>query len=81
MNEKKKEVTLCGCTIRPITVGKEDIYAAGGYIHRTSRGVVDHEQTEDMVHSETSAAHYHLSMTPSPLAAASPVPVTLATCA
>lgn len=81
MNEKKKEVKLCGCLIRPITVGKAAIYAAGGQIHRTSRVVAVHEQTEDMVHFETSAAHYHLSMTPSPLAAANPVPVTLAACA
>ena len=50
MNEKKKEVTLCGCPIRPITVGKAAIYAAGGHIHRTSRVVAVHEQTEDMVH-------------------------------
>ena len=81
MNEKKKEVKLCGCLIRPVAVGRTAIYAAGGHIHRTSRVVAVHEQTEDMVHFETSAAHYHLSMTPSPLAAASPVPVTLATCA
>lgn len=81
MNEKKKEVKLCGCLIRPVAVGRTAIYAAGGHIHRTSRVVAVHEQTEDMVHSETSAAHYHLSMTPSPLAAANPVPVTLAACA
>lgn len=81
MNEKKKEVKLCGCLIRPITVGKAAIYAAGGHIHRTSRVVAVHEQTEDMVHFETNAAHYHLSMSPSPLAVANMVPVTLATCA
>ena len=81
MNEKKKEVKLCGCPIRPITVGRAAIYAAGGHIHRTSRVVAVHEQTEDMVHFETNAAHYHLSMSPCPLAAASPVPVTLAACA
>ena len=81
MNEKKKEVKLCGCLIRPVAVGRTAIYAAGGHIHRTSRVVAVHEQTEDMVHFETSAAHYHLSMTPSPLAAANPVPVTLADCA
>lgn len=81
MNKKKKEVKLCGCLIRPVAVGRTAIYAAGGHIHRTSRVVAVHEQTEDMVHFETSAAHYHLSMTPSPLAAASPVPVPLAACA
>ena len=81
MNEKKKEVKLCGCLIRPVAVGRTAIYAAGGHIHRTSRVVAVHEQTEDMVHFETSAAHYHLSMSPFPQAAASPVPVTLAACA
>lgn len=81
MNEKKKEVKLCGCLIRTITVGKAAIYAAGGHIHRTSRVVAVHEQTKDMVHFETNAAHYHLSMSPFTQAAASPVPVTLAACA
>lgn len=81
MNEKKKEVTLCGCPIRPITVGKAAIYAAGGHIHRTSRVVAVHEQTEDMVHFETNAAHYHLSMSPFPQAAAILFPAAMVPCA
>ncbi len=81
MNEKKKEVKLCGCLIRPIAVGRTAIYAAGGRIHRTSRVVAIHEQAEDMVHFETNATHYHLSLSPLPLAAASPIPAALAACA
>lgn len=81
MNEKKKEVKLCGCLIRPAVVGKTAIYAAGGHVHRTSRVVAIHEQTENMVHFETKNAHYHLSMSPFPLAPASPLPTMLAACA
>ena len=81
MSEKKKEVTLCGRLIRPIVVGKAAIYATGGHIYRTSRVVAIHEQTEDMVHFETQIAHYHLSMSPLPLAAVSPFPKQLAACA
>ena len=81
MNEKKKEVKLCGCLIRPITVGKAAIYAAGGHVYRTSRVVAVHEQTEYMVHFETKKAHYHLSMSPFPLASANPLPAALAACA
>ena len=81
MNEKKKEVQLCGCLIRPVVVGKTAIYATGGHVYRTSRVVTVHEQTEDMVHFETKAAHYYLSMDPLPLAAASPFPTQKAACA
>lgn len=81
MNEKKKEVKLCGCLIRPAVVGKTAIYAAGGHVYRTSRVVAIHEQTENMVHFETQKAHYHLSMSPFPLAPASPLPTMLAACA
>lgn len=81
MNEKKKEVKLCGCLIRPAVVGKTAIYAAGGHVYRTSRVVAIHEQTDYMVHFETQKAHYHLSMSPFPLAPASPLPTMLAACA
>lgn len=81
MSEKKKEVTLCGRLIRPVVVGKTAIYATGGHVYRTSRVVAIHEQTEYMVHFETKTAHYHLSMSPLPLAAVSPFPTQLAACA
>lgn len=81
MNEKKKEVKLCGRLIRPVVAGKAAIYVCGGQIHRTSRVVAIHEQTKDMVHFETQLAHYHLSMSPLPLAAVIPVPKQLTTCA
>ena len=81
MSEKKKEVTLCGRLIRPVEIGKTAVYASGGHVHRTSRVVAIHEQTEYMVHFETKSAHYYLSMSPSPLAAVNPVPAILAACA
>lgn len=81
MNTKKKEVKLFGCLIRPISVGRAAIYAAGGHIHRTSYVVAIHEQAENMVHFETKSAHYHLSMSPFPLASANPSPITPAACA
>ena len=81
MNERKKEVKLCGCLIRPVVVGKTAIYATGGHVYRTSRVVAVHEQTEDMVHFETRIAHYHLSISPLPLATANPFPTQKAACA
>ena len=81
MNENKKEVKLCGYLIRPIAVGKTAIYAAGGHIPRTSRVVAVHEQTEDIVHFETNTTHYHLSLSPFPLAVANPFSVIPAACA
>ncbi len=81
MSEKKKEVTLCGRLIRPVAIGKTAIYASGGHVYRTARVVAVHEQTEYMVRFETKTAHYHLSMSPFPLAAVNPIPSTLAACA
>ncbi len=78
MNKKKKEVKLCGRLVKPIAVGKTAIYTAGGRIYRTSRVVALHEQTESMVHFETKTAHYYLSMSPLPLAAAILFPAQIA---
>lgn len=39
------------------------------------------EESEDCVRFETQNSHYHLSMSPFPLAAVSPLPVRLAACA
>ena len=81
MNEKKKEVKLCGCLIRPAVVGKTAIYATRGHVYRTSRVVAIHDQTENMVHFETKNAHYYLSTSPFPPAAINPLPMRLAACA
>ncbi len=79
-NEKKK-VMLCGMLLCPITVGKPAVFAAEGNIYRTSDVVALHKQTENNIHFETRNTHYHLSMSPFPLAATSPLPVRLAACA
>ncbi|EKC72299.1 hypothetical protein LEA_06811, partial [human gut metagenome] len=46
-----------------------------------SRVVAILEESEDCVRFETQNSHYHLSMSPFPLAAVSPLPVRLAACA
>ena len=53
----------------------------GGIIYHTSRVVAILEESEDCVRFETQNSHYHLSMSPFPLAAVSPLPVRLAACA
>ena len=57
------------------------ILHAGGNIYHTSRVVAILEESEDCVRFETQNSHYHLSMSPFPLAAVSPLPVRLAACA
>lgn len=81
MKKEKKELTLCGKLMSPIKVGKIALIASGGQIYHTSRVVALHELDEDHVHFETLNTHYHLSMRPFPLAAVSPLPVSLAACA
>lgn len=78
---KKKKVMLCGMLLCPITIGKPAVFAAEGTLYRTSDVVALHEQTDEIIHFETRNTHYHLSMSPFPLAAISPLPVRLAACA
>lgn len=80
-HDEKKKVMLCGMLLCPITVGKPAVFAAEGNIYRTSDVVALHKQTENNIHFETRNTHYHLSMSPFPLAATSPLPVRLAACA
>ncbi len=80
-HEEKKKVMLRGMLLCPVTVGKPAVFAAEGNFYRTSSVVALHEQTEDNIHFETKNTHYYLSMSPFPLAAMSPLPVRLATCA
>ncbi len=79
--EEKKNVLLCGQLICPITIGKPAVFAAEGKLYRTSHVVALHKHTMDEIHFETVNTHYHLSMSPFPLAAMSPLPVRLAACA
>ena len=79
--EEKKTVMLCGTLLCPVTIGKPAVFAAGGTFYRTSAVVALHKHTMDEVHFETMNTHYHLSMSPFPLAAMSPLPVRLAACA
>ena len=63
------------------TSGRGALLHAGGNIYHTSRVVTILEESEDCVRFETQNSHYHLSMSPFPLAAVSPLPVRLAACA
>ena len=58
-----------------------DLLHTGGIIYHTSRVVAILEESEDCVRFETQNSHYHLSMSPFPLAAVSPFPMRLAACA
>ena len=80
-HDEKKKVMLCGMLLCPITVGKPAVFTAKGNLYRTSNVVALHELTENNIHFETRNTHYHLSMSPFPLAAMSPLPVRLAACA
>lgn len=79
--KEKKKVMLCGTLLCPITIGKPAVFAAEGNLYRTSDVVALHKQTEENIHFETRNTHYHLSMSPFPQAAMSPLPVRLAECA
>ncbi len=79
--EEKKKVMLCGKLLCPVVVGKPALFAAEGNLYRTSDVVALHEQTDEDIHFETRNTHYHLSMSPFPLASISPLPVRLAACA
>ena len=62
--------------------GQGALLHAGGKIYHTSRVVVIHDQSDDMVRFETLNSNYCLSMAPFPLAACNPLPmVSLAACA
>ena len=74
MKKEKKQIVLNGSLLRPLL-------HAGGNIYHTSRVVAILEESEDCVRFETQNSHYHLSMSPFPLAAVSPLPVRLAACA
>mgnify|MGYP000527296156 CR=1 FL=1 len=78
---EKKQIVLNGSLLRPLSVGRGALLHAGGNIYHTSRVVTILEESEDCVRFETQNSHYHLSMSPFPLAAVSPLPVRLAACA
>lgn len=72
MKKEKKQIVLNGSLLRPLSVGRGALLHAGGNIYHTSRVVTILEESEDCVRFETQNSHYHLSMSPFPLAAVSP---------
>jgi hypothetical protein len=75
MKKEKKQIVLNGSLLRPLSVGRGALLHAGGNIYHTLRVVTILEESEDCVRFETQNSHYHLSMSPFPLAAVSPLPV------
>ena len=80
-NEERKETDRFEWFSAASTVCWTGCDSAGGNIYHTSRVVAILEESEDCVRFETQNSHYHLSMSPFPLAAVSPLPVRLAACA
>ena len=74
MKKEKKQIVLNGSLLRPLSVGRGALLHAEGNIYHTSRVVAILEESEDCVRFETQNSHYHLSMSPFPLAAVSPLP-------
>lgn len=78
----KKEISMPGRLIRPITIGRAAVFRAGGRVYRTSDVVALHEMTAENVRFETHSTSYHLSTSPFlDCAATSRTPMGLAACA
>ena len=75
MKKEKKQIVLNGSLLRPLSVGQGALLHTGGIIYHTSRVVAILEGDKDCVRFETQNSHYHLSMSPFPLAAVSPFPM------
>lgn len=81
MKKSKKQVVMNGSLLRPLCIGQGALLYAGGKLYHTSRVTSIHEQSDDLVHFETLNSNYYLTTSPFPLAAISPLPVSLAACA
>lgn len=79
--ETKKQTVLCGSLISPIAIGKSAQFFANGSIYCTSHVAVIHEVTTESVHFETMNTHYHLILSPYPMAAINPMEQAQAVCA
>lgn len=75
MNAKKKCVSLRGMAVLPITVGACACLVCDGQFIRTSRVVAVHEHTPEVLRFETLNSNYSVELRPSPLAAASLIPM------
>lgn len=71
--ETKKQITLCGNLISPLSVGCPAVFTSGGTTYRTSRVAVIHQMTAGNIHFETKNTHYHLILNPYPIGAIIPM--------
>ena len=81
MKKSKKQIVVNGTLLRPLCVGQSALFYAGGKLYHTSQVTSIHEQSDDLVNFETINSNYYLTTSPFPLAAISPLPVSLAVCA
>ena len=81
MTKSKKSIVMHGMLLAPLVLGHCAYLRANGSDYRTSPVVAIHEQSGDLVHFETLNSNYYLTTSPFPLAAISPLPVSLAACA
>ena len=71
--ETKKQVTLCGRLICPLSIGYPALFSSGGETYRTSRVAVIHRMTAEEAHFETMNTHYHLVLNTDPVEAMFPM--------
>ena len=81
MTKSKKSIVMHGTLLAPLVLGHCAYLRANGSDYRTSPVVAIHEQSGNLVHFETLNSNYYLTTSPFPLAAISPLPVSLAACA
>ena len=66
----KRTENLNSRPVRPICIGKSAVLTKKGVLLRTSPVIALHQCTNGYIHFETLDAHYHLSFSPFPYAAA-----------
>ena len=71
--ETKKQITLYGRLISPLSIGYPAIFSSNGEIYRTSHVAVIHRMTAEEIHFETENTHYHLVLNTYPLSAMVPM--------
>lgn len=80
MKGMKKHIDLNGSLVRPLSVGMRAVIRTGGKLYLTGSVVVIHEQTAEQTDFETADIHYHVSLSPEPVAEICYFPVEMAVC-
>lgn len=80
-NENKKSIQLCGNLLCPLVTGQCAVFKANGDIYRTSTVKAIHEVSANSIRFETENTHYHLLLSPYPVAVICQFPLKPAACA